>query len=89
MRTIAIANVVPIISLIVWTIASTFFWLIVVGLALWLLSQLFPSASGPQGPMVSGGGGPPLPPLEIAKRRFVRGEITRAEFEQMRRDLAG
>ena len=27
-------------------------------------------------------------PLEIARRRYARGEITRDEFEQLRRDLA-
>jgi putative membrane protein len=26
-------------------------------------------------------------PLEIARRRYARGEITRAEFEQIKRDL--
>ena len=28
-------------------------------------------------------------PLEIAKRRYAKGEIGREEFEQMRRDLTG
>ena len=28
-------------------------------------------------------------PLEIAKQRYARGEITREEFEQMKRDLEG
>ncbi|MDI6858566.1 MAG: SHOCT domain-containing protein [Dehalococcoidia bacterium] len=27
--------------------------------------------------------------LEIAKRRYARGDITREEFEQIRRDLTG
>lgn len=27
-------------------------------------------------------------PLEIARRRYARGEITRDQFEQLRRDLA-
>jgi putative membrane protein len=27
-------------------------------------------------------------PVEIAKRRYARGEISREEFEQLRRDLA-
>lgn len=29
------------------------------------------------------------PPLEILKARYVRGEISREEYEQMRRDLEG
>ena len=28
-------------------------------------------------------------PVEILKARYVRGEITREEYEQMRRDLEG
>ena len=28
-------------------------------------------------------------PLEIAKRRYARGEITHEEFEQIRKDLTG
>ncbi len=28
-------------------------------------------------------------PLEILKARYVRGEITREEYDQMRRDLEG
>lgn len=27
------------------------------------------------------------PPLEIAKKRYARGEMTHAEFEQMKKDL--
>jgi putative membrane protein len=27
-------------------------------------------------------------PIEIARRRYARGEITREEFEQIRRDLS-
>jgi putative membrane protein len=28
------------------------------------------------------------PPLEIAKRRYASGDITKEQFEQLRRDLA-
>ena len=28
-------------------------------------------------------------PLELLKKRYARGEITREEFEEMKRDLAG
>ena len=28
-------------------------------------------------------------PLEIVKRRYAKGEITREEFEQIRKDLTG
>jgi putative membrane protein len=53
---------------------------------------------GPRGPFAHMGGwgsghgrsdpGPPGErPLEILKRRYARGEITREQFEQMRRDI--
>ncbi len=32
---------------------------------------------------------PSQTPLEILKARYVRGEITREEYEQVRRDLEG
>ncbi len=31
---------------------------------------------------------PPEPPLDIARRRYASGELTRDEFEQIRRDLS-
>ena len=69
-------------------IAMVIFWVVVVGLAVWLLSLLFPrvthniTASGtPQrtGALES--------PTEILKQRYARGEITKEQFEQMRRDV--
>lgn len=35
------------------------------------------------------GGGSPTTPLEILRARYARGELTRQDFESMRRDLAG
>ncbi len=37
---------------------------------------------GPTGP-------PPETPLDILKRRYARGEITREEYERMKRNLEG
>ncbi len=35
------------------------------------------------------GGSPASRPMDILKERYARGEITRDQFEQMRRDLGG
>ncbi len=58
----------------VWMVV---FWGTIIALAVWAVSRLG-----------GGGGGKEDSPLEIARRRYARGEITREEFEQLRQDLA-
>ncbi len=60
------------------------FWVVIVGLAVWLLSALFPRPPAHddghhahRSDSVS----------EILKQRYARGELTREEYEQMRQDL--
>ncbi len=63
------------------------FWLLlfglIIGLAVWAVNKL----SRPSGPSVQtaapGGSGA----LAILKERYARGEITREEFESMRKDI--
>ena len=66
---------------IVGSIMMLVFWaLVIAGVVLlirWLASQ------GRQGGGAGGGRGP----LDILKERYAKGEITREQFEQMRRDL--
>ena len=57
------------------------FWGVIIALGVWLVSNLFPKASNTAG---SQGG---ESALEILKRRYARGELTREEFEAMRLDL--
>ena len=69
------------------------FWVVVVGVALWLLSRLFPgtgqhSAAGQSTPNGTTRGGPGRA-LDILNERYARGEITRAEYQEMRRDMEG
>lgn len=52
--------------------------LIVVGIA--ALAKWFSSSGGP-------GAGADMRPLDILKERYARGDITREQYEQMRRDL--
>jgi putative membrane protein len=69
-------------------IAMVVFWFVVVGLAVWLLSYLFPRrinnshAAGDEADSSS-----PESALDILKRRYARGEISRDEYEAVRRDL--
>lgn len=60
------------------------FWVLIIGgvalLAVWLFRQARPLAVGPGAPEES---------LEILKERFARGEISREQYEEMRRTLEG
>ncbi len=52
-------------------------WIVVVGLVVWGVSALFDGRTG----------GKEVDPLEIVRRRFARGEISQAEYEQAKRTL--
>ncbi len=69
------------------------FWVVVVGLALWLLSRLFPGTHGRQdGEHSSANGivnGGSQRALDILNERYARGEITKAEYQEIRRDIEG
>ena len=58
------------------------FWIVILGLITWGVVSLIKSASRP-----SGGGSNGETPLEILKKRYARGEISREEFERMKKDL--
>ncbi|MCL5959189.1 MAG: SHOCT domain-containing protein [Chloroflexi bacterium] len=68
-----------------WGIVMLLFWVLViagvVSLVVWLFQQGRPSEVGPTTPRTRA--------LDILRERYARGEITRDEFEQMRRDLEG
>ncbi len=65
------------------SILSLLFWVLILGggalLVVWFGRQSSPSSSSRTGSEETA--------LEILKRRFALGEITREQFEQMRRDL--
>ena len=68
---------------IIWNIL---FWALVVGLIVWLMSSL---ASGrATNHLSSGTMSQTEAPLDILKKRYARGEITKTEFDDMRRDLS-
>ena len=59
------------------------FWGVIIGLGVWLISSLV-SRTNSQPPSS-------LPPtesaLDILKKRYARGEITKEQFDEIRRDL--
>ena len=71
------------------------FIFLIIGLAVWLISLLFPRQVNSGSASVSGAAGPrpyasqQETPLDILKKRYARGEITRAEYEEMRSEISG
>ena len=64
-------------------ILSILFWIVIIALAVWLISSLV-SRTNSQPPANL----PPTEsPLDILKKRYARGEITKDQYDQMRRDL--
>ena len=67
-------------------ILNILFWALVVGLIVWLVSSL--AAGRATSHLSSGTTSQTEAPLDILKKRYVRGEITKTEFDEMRRDLS-
>jgi len=63
---------------IIPVILTILFWVAIIALAGWLISSLVSRANSQ----------PPAElPLDILKKRYARGEITKEQFDEMRRDL--
>jgi putative membrane protein len=56
-------------------------WIIVIGLIVWGVIALTRYASR------SSGAGERRSPVDIARERYARGEITKEEFERLKKDL--
>ncbi len=58
-------------------------WLLFAVALVWIVRAVWDRGAVREGP-----GRPPESPLEILQRRYARGEIDRAEYEEKRKDLA-
>lgn len=67
-----------------WIIMAAF-WILVIGGVVWLVVWLSRQGA-PAGP---GPGPGPTRAIDILRERYARGEISREEYERMRRDLGG
>lgn len=64
------------------------FWVVIVLIAVWLVSRLFPQVTGFTAPPSNGKRSEPAQsPMEILKQRYARGELNRAEYDEMRHKL--
>lgn len=71
-----------------WGFGGLFGWLLmllfwggVIALVVWAVRR-FTAERGPIN-------GAPATPLEVARMRYARGEITKEQFQQLRQDLGG
>lgn len=70
-----------------WVLMALF-WLGVIVLAVWFISSVFPRAAGASSPRVTeGAAGSAISASEILKQRFARGEISQADYDEMRNHL--
>ncbi|MBI2851246.1 MAG: SHOCT domain-containing protein [Chloroflexi bacterium] len=60
------------------------FWIVVLGLIIWAVV----AAVRGTGSLGAGSGGQADSALEILKKRYARGEINKAEYEEKKKDLA-
>jgi putative membrane protein len=58
------------------------FWIVIVAAAIWLVGNLFPQSNRIQ-PTANA----PESAVDIVKRRYARGEISKDEYEAMRHSL--
>jgi putative membrane protein len=65
--------------MMVWMVI---FWGGIIALVIWGIMRLTRDGS------TKGGNGEKPSPLDIAKERYARGEITKEQFEQMKKDLS-
>ncbi len=68
-------------------ILMVLFWVLVIGLAVWLVSRIFPQGAGYRSTHPGNRSGGVSSADEILKQRYARGEISKAEYEEMCEEL--
>ncbi len=64
------------------------FWVVIILVAVWILSKLFPQVTGFTAPPSNDRRSEPAEnPLEILKQRYARGDLSQAQYDEMRRKL--
>jgi len=66
-----------------------FFWIGIIALVFWFISR---AMAGPSNQAAGNGGGSisaQESPLDILRRRYASGEISKEEFDAMQRELTG
>ncbi len=66
-------------------VLTILFWAVIIGAVVWLVSGLFSRRAAGNPPVSTAS--TPESALDILQKRYARGEITKAEYEDMRRDL--
>jgi putative membrane protein len=65
------------------------FWVVIIALAVWLLSNIFPRATNSSSLRAAAGRSDlSESPLEILKQRYARGEINREQYELMKHEIS-
>lgn len=65
------------------------FWVVIIALAVWLLSNIFPRATNSSSPRAAAGRSDlSESPLGILKQRYARGEINREQYELMKHEIS-
>lgn len=62
------------------------FWLIIIGVAIWAVIRLT-NQNSPNQQRYPSAGNLQETPLDILKKRYARGEITKEEYHEMRKNL--
>ncbi len=64
------------------------FWAVIIVVAVWVLSKLFPQVTSFTAPPSNGKRSEPAEnPLDILKQRYARGELNQTQYDEMRRKL--